>query len=162
MKTLVVRTSISENSVTNEMIDAYLNGRAHTNVDATGIANNANDSTYVNQLLEADEILIGAPLYNFGMSASLKAWLDKVIVAGTTFKYVDGKPMGLLSNKKVRVFFASGGVEFRSSYDFLTPHLDVALGFVGLTDVNYHVADQLVFNPDKKNVVINAIKELTV
>jgi FMN-dependent NADH-azoreductase len=90
------------------------------------------------QLMDADIIVIGAPLYNFSIHASLKAWIDHVVRAGITFKYDENGPEGLIKNKKVYVAMSSGGIYTEGpmqSYDHAVPYLKTILGFVGLTDI---------------------------
>ncbi|OGX90026.1 FMN-dependent NADH-azoreductase [Hymenobacter coccineus] len=90
------------------------------------------------ELLAADVIVIGAPLYNFGISSNLKAWIDHLVRAGVTFRYGANGPEGLVPNRKVYVAMASGGVYsdgFMKAYDFVSPYLQTVLGFIGLTDV---------------------------
>lgn len=92
----------------------------------------------IKQLKEADIIVIALPIYNFGIPASLKGWIDYVARAGETFSYIDNAPAGLLTNKKVYLSIASGGVfseEPMKSYDFTEPYLRAILGFIGLTDL---------------------------
>ncbi|MBC6610542.1 FMN-dependent NADH-azoreductase [Hymenobacter sp. BT507] len=86
----------------------------------------------------ADVVVIGAPLYNFGIPSVLKAWVDHLCRAGITFKYVDGQPQGLIKGKKVYVAMSSGGIYSEgpaASYDFVAPYLQAVLGFLGMTDV---------------------------
>ena len=86
----------------------------------------------------ADVLVLGAPMYNFGIPSTLKAWLDHLIRAGVTFTYTPDGPQGLLSGKKVYVAMASGGVYSTgpaAGYDFVAPYLKATLGFIGLTDV---------------------------
>ena len=89
--------------------------------------------------MAADVLVIGAPLYNFGISSNLKAWIDHLVRAGVTFRYGANGPEGLVPNtKKVYVAMASGGVYsegFMTAYDFVAPYLKTVLGFIGLTDV---------------------------
>jgi len=83
--------------------------------------------------------VIGAPMYNFTVPSTLKAWLDNVIRAGRTFTYAGGTPKGLLPpGKKAIVFLASGGAYAEGpakAYDFVEPYLRAVLDFIGLTDV---------------------------
>jgi FMN-dependent NADH-azoreductase len=102
----------------------------------------------VEELQAADTIVIGFPLYNFGVPACLKAWMDQVARAGVTFEYTATGPQGLLSNKRVILVMASGGVEAGSAMDFATDHLITFLGFLGLTDVELVRADQLSSDAD--------------
>ena len=89
----------------------------------------------VTELEAADVIVIGAPIYNFSIPATLKAWIDLVARARRTFRYTDGGVEGLLKNKKTYVLIPSGGVEVGSPVDFATPYLRHVLGFIGLDDV---------------------------
>ena len=91
----------------------------------------------VAELQEADVIVIGAPIYNFSIPAVLKAWVDMIARAGLTFYYTENGPVGLLKDKKVYVVVPSGGVPVGSPMDFATPYLRHALGFVGITDVEF-------------------------
>ncbi len=90
------------------------------------------------ELMAADAMVIAAPLYNFGISSTLKAWVDHVVRAGITFRYVNGGAEGLVKGKKVYVAMASGAVYSEgpfAPYDFVAPYLKAVLGFVGMTDV---------------------------
>jgi len=92
----------------------------------------------IKDLLEADIIVIGVPMYNFGIPAVLKGWVDQVARAGATFSYADGSPKGLVTNKKVYLSIASGAIFSDGpykSYDFSEPYLRAVLGFLGMTDV---------------------------
>ncbi|MDN3547281.1 FMN-dependent NADH-azoreductase [Mucilaginibacter aquaedulcis] len=90
------------------------------------------------QLMDADIIVIGAPLYNFSIHASLKAWIDHIARAGITFKYDENGPQGLIQNKKLYIAMASGGIYTEGpmqAYDHAIPYLKTILGFLGLTDI---------------------------
>lgn len=92
----------------------------------------------IGELAEADFIVIGVPMYNFGIPSTLKAWGDHIIRPGHTFQYVNGAPEGLLKNKKVYLAIASGGVYSEGpmqSYDFTDPYLRATLGFLGMKDI---------------------------
>ena len=92
----------------------------------------------------ADVIVIGAPIYNFGAPATLKAWADLVARAGTTFRYTSAGPEGLLKGKKAYVAVASGGTPVGSTYDLMTPWLIQFLGFIGISDVEIIAADAVM------------------
>ena len=96
----------------------------------------------VQELVEADAVVIGMPIYNFGMPASLKAWIDQIARARVTFEYTDKGPRGLLSGKRAYVVVASGGTQVMGDVDFATPHLKHVLGFVGIHDVTVIDAGQ--------------------
>jgi FMN-dependent NADH-azoreductase len=96
--------------------------------------------TLVDEVIAADVIVIGAPMYNFSVTSGLKAWIDHVARAGRTFQYGANGPEGLLKGKKVYVFTASGGVYSEgpaAGYDFLATYLRAVLGFLGLSDVTF-------------------------
>jgi len=93
----------------------------------------------IKEVQEADIIIIGVPLYNFGIPSTLKAWVDHITRAGVTFRYDENGPQGLLVGKKVYLAISSGGVYSEGpmkSYDFTEPYLKTILGFIGLTDVS--------------------------
>ncbi len=96
----------------------------------------------VAELQAADTIVIGLPIYNFGMPASLKAWIDQVARSKVTFEYGDTGPRGLLTGKRAFIVVASGGTEAFGDVDYATPHLRHVLGFLGITDVTVVRADQ--------------------
>ncbi|HOY14672.1 MAG TPA: NAD(P)H-dependent oxidoreductase [Saprospiraceae bacterium] len=92
----------------------------------------------IQQIKKADILVLAVPLYNFGIPASLKAWLDQIARANETFSYATGAPQGLLTNKKVYLAISSGGVYsegMMKAYDFTENYLRIILGFMGMTDV---------------------------
>ncbi len=91
--------------------------------------------TLVAELEAADILVIGTPIYNFSIPASLKAWIDMVARARKTFRYTENGVEGLLKGKKAYVVIPSGGVRVGSAADFATPYLRHALGFIGITEV---------------------------
>jgi len=97
----------------------------------------------VDEMKNADAIVIGVPVYNFSISAALKAWIDMISRARLTFRYTENGPVGLLSGKKAYVVVATGGVPVGSPMDFATPYLRHALAFVGITDVEVIAADRV-------------------
>ncbi|MEL6283177.1 MAG: NAD(P)H-dependent oxidoreductase [Pseudomonadota bacterium] len=96
----------------------------------------------VAELKAAETIVIGVPIYNFGVPAALKAWVDMVARARVTFKYTENGPVGLLQDKKAYVVIASGGTKSGSEIDFATGYMRHVLGFLGITDVTFIAADQ--------------------
>ena len=91
--------------------------------------------TLVDELKAADIVVIGAPIHNFSVPASLKAWIDLVARVRLTFRYTENGPVGLLEGKKAYVLTPSGGVPVGSPVDFATPYLRHALAFIGIDDV---------------------------
>ncbi|MBU1191382.1 MAG: NAD(P)H-dependent oxidoreductase [Gammaproteobacteria bacterium] len=102
----------------------------------------------VQELMDNDLLLIGVPLYNFGIPAALKAWVDMVARARLTFRYTDSGPEGLLKNKRAYLLIASGGVKAGSEMDFATQYMRHVLGFLGITDVTVIAADQIMQRGD--------------
>jgi len=96
----------------------------------------------VAELQAADTLVIGLPIYNFGLPAALKAWIDLVARAGVTFRYTAEGPRGLLTGKRAIIAVASGGTEVGSDIDFATGHLRHVLGFIGIEDVQFITADR--------------------
>jgi FMN-dependent NADH-azoreductase len=93
----------------------------------------------IKELQEADIIVIGAPMYNFSIHSTLKAWLDHIVRRDLTFKYDENGPAGLLVGKKVYIAIASGWLYAEGpmkSSDFIEPYLRHMLGFIGLTDIS--------------------------
>ena len=91
----------------------------------------------LDELRDADVLLIGLPIYNFSLPASLKAWIDQIARVGETFRYTENGPIGLLEGKRAIVTVASGGTPVGSDYDFATDYLRHVLGFIGITDVTF-------------------------
>ncbi|WP_288879966.1 FMN-dependent NADH-azoreductase [Pedobacter panaciterrae] len=92
----------------------------------------------IEKIKNADILVIGAPLYNFGIHSTLKAWIDHIVRAGITFSYSEGGVQGLLKNKKVYIAIASGGIYSHGpaqALDFVEPYLRSILGFIGITDI---------------------------
>ncbi len=117
----------------------------------------------VDEIKAADYIVISAPLYNFGPSASLKAWADLVARKDLTFTYTAQGPQGLLQGKKAFVVFTSGGVPMGAPVDHLTPWLKDFLAFIGITDVTFLAADQLAINESESiSKVSTQIKSIRV
>ncbi|MEX0644453.1 MAG: NAD(P)H-dependent oxidoreductase [Parvularculaceae bacterium] len=97
----------------------------------------------VAELEAADVVVIGVPVYNFGVPATLKAWVDMTARAGRTFQYTDKGPVGLLKGKRAVLVVASGGTPVGSPADFATTYLKFVLGFIGIVDVSIIAGDGL-------------------
>ncbi|MEN2412379.1 FMN-dependent NADH-azoreductase [Flavobacterium mesophilum] len=122
--------------LTNSHISAvYAPVETHT-AEQTAAIKYSDDA--IKSLLESDIIVIGVPLYNFGIPAVLKGWIDQIARAGKTFSYGAEGPKGLVTNKKVYLSIASGAVFSEGpmkSYDFSESYLRTVFGFLGMTDV---------------------------
>ncbi|SDU27600.1 FMN-dependent NADH-azoreductase [Stappia sp. ES.058] len=105
--------------------------------------------TLVAEVKAADVLLIGVPIYNFGIPAALKAWVDLVARARETFRYTESGPEGLLTGKRAILVLASGGTTVGSEIDFATGFLKHIMAFVGITDVTVIAADRLMFDAEE-------------
>jgi len=117
------------------------------------------------ELEAADLIVIASPMYNFGISSTLKAWFDHVLRAGITFRYTDSGPEGLLTGKKAVVIESRGGFYSdgpAAAMNSQEPHIRTLLGFIGIDDVTFVRAEKLAFGPDAAEASIaRAIAELS-
>ena len=104
----------------------------------------------IEELKQADVIVIGLPMYNFGVPSQLKAYFDHVARAGVTFKYTDKGPVGLLTGKKAYVFATRGGVYAGSPLDTQTSYVRDFLRFVGIDDVSFVYAEGLAMSEQNK------------
>ena len=95
------------------------------------------------ELIAADVLVLAAPMYNFAIPSTLKAWLDHVLRAGKTFKYTETGPQGLLQGKRAFVLTARGGMYAGSPLDHQEPYLRQALGFIGIDQVEFVHAEGL-------------------
>ncbi|MGY4386527.1 FMN-dependent NADH-azoreductase [Pedobacter sp. UYP24] len=94
----------------------------------------------ISEIKDADIIVIGAPMYNFSIHSTLKAWLDHVVRAGVTFKYDQNGPQGLIKEKTLYIAISSGGIYTEGPMkpmDFIEPYLRTVLGFLGMTDITF-------------------------
>ena len=108
--------------------------------------------TLIEELKAADTIVIATPVYNFGVPATVKAWADLVARAGTTFKYTENGPVGLLEGKKAYITAASGGTPIGSDMDFMSSWLTFFLGFLGIKDVEVVAADGIMGQDGAKKI----------
>jgi FMN-dependent NADH-azoreductase len=106
--------------------------------------------TLVRELKEADVVVLGLPMYNFGIPSTLKAYFDHIARAGVTFRYSEKGPVGLLTGKEVYVFAARGGLYAGTPKDTQTAYVRDFLGFLGMTDVEFVYAEGLAISPESK------------
>lgn len=123
------------------MADAYFTApeqRSETQARAI-----ARSDELVDELRDADVVVIGVPMYNFGIPSTLKAWIDHVARAGRTFRYTEQGPQGLLQGTKAVIASARGGQYVGSPLDHQEPYLKTVLNFLGIEDVTYVRAEGL-------------------
>ncbi len=111
----------------------------------------------IQQYLDADVVVIGAAMYNFGITSTLKAWIDRISVAGRTFKYTENGPVGLAGDKKAYIASSRGGVYGENSpVDFQEGFLKTVFNFTGVTDVEIIRAEGVNMGPELKDKAIAA------
>ncbi|HYJ53746.1 MAG TPA: NAD(P)H-dependent oxidoreductase [Allosphingosinicella sp.] len=116
----------------------------------------------VAELQAADILVIASPMYNFGMSSTLKAWFDHVLRAGLTFRYTAEGPEGLMTGKKAVVIESRAGFYSEgpaAAMDGQEPHIRILLGFIGINDVTFVRAEKLAFGPEAAEAAIAEASE---
>jgi FMN-dependent NADH-azoreductase len=106
------------------------------------------DDALIAELQAADILVLGAPMYNFGVTVQLKSWIDAVARAQVTFRYTENGPEGLLKGKKVYVALTRGGMHRDGPTDTQVPYLKTMLGFLGMTDVQFIYAEGMGYGPE--------------
>ena len=116
------------------------------------------DTTVLDEFLAADMIVIGAPMYNFTLPTQLKAWIDRIVIAGQTFRYTENGPEGLATGKRVIVALARGGFYDQGSPASALEHLESYLrgifNFIGI-EPEFVAADGLAVSPEQRDQSIN-------
>ena len=142
--------------LTEETVPAIRAGLTETDAARTALALS---DELIAELQEADLIILGAPMYNFGMPSTLKAWFDHVLRARITFRYTEAGPEGLLKGKKAIVVETRAGLYSEgpaAALDSQEPHLRTLLGFMGIEDVTFVRAEKLAFGPDVAEAAVAA------
>lgn len=126
----------------------HLSGASLAQADQSEATRNAQTMA---DFLAADAIVIGAPMYNFGVPSQLKAWIDRVAVAGKTFRYTAAGPEGLVKGKRVLVGISRGSVYAPGAVgEFVESYLRHVLGFIGISDVTFVRAEGLGLSPEHR------------
>ena len=110
----------------------------------------------VAEVQAADVLVIGVPMYNFGISTQLKNWIDAIARAGVTFRYTAAGAEGLVKGKQVLVFAARGGLYQGQPHDTQTPYVRNFLGFLGMTDVRFVFAEGLAMGEEPRREGLRA------
>jgi len=116
------------------------------------VARVALDDALIAEVQAADVVVLGVPMYNFGVPAQLKNWIDAIARTGVTFRYTDQGPEGLLKGKKVLVALARGGKYRGTQADTQVPYLQTVLGFLGMNDVQFVYAEGLAMGPEAERL----------
>lgn len=124
---------------------------AHLTLDAFA------DTSVLDEFLAADTVVIGAPMYNFTLPTQLKAWIDRIVIAGTTFRYTENGPEGLAKGKRVIIALARGGIYDVGSPAATLEHLESYLrgvfNFIGI-EPEFVAADGLAISPEVRETAI--------
>ena len=129
----------------------HLTARSLAQVDSAEAADAART---MEQFLAADVLVIGAPMYNFSIPSTLKAWIDRVAVAGKTFRYTEKGPEGLARGKKVIIASGRGGIHTNAPTDFQEAYLRQVFGFLGVTDIEFVRAEGVAYSPQHRSDAI--------
>jgi FMN-dependent NADH-azoreductase len=117
------------------------------------------------EFLATDIVVLGAPMYNLGVPSQLKAWIDRISVAGKTFSYGEHGPVGLCGGKKLIIASSRGGVYSEGSpaalYDHQETYLKAAFGFLGITDITFIRAEGVAMGPEARSGAIASAKQET-
>jgi FMN-dependent NADH-azoreductase len=131
----------------------HLDGAALGRVDEVAAAR---AGQVLGEFLAADVIVVGAPMYNFSVPSQLKAWIDRIAVAGRTFRYTAAGAEGLAGGKTVVVASTRGGIHSGETSDFVEPYLRQVFGFLGITDVTFVTAEGLAYSPEHREQAMAA------
>jgi FMN-dependent NADH-azoreductase len=131
-----------------ERFGAFITKAEERNAEQHAVV--AYSDALIDELKKADVIVLGLPMYNFGVPSQLKAYFDHVARAGVTFKYTDKGPVGQLTGKKVYVFAARGGQYVGTPLDTQTSYVRDFLRFLGMADVEFVYAEGLAISPQSK------------
>ena len=117
--------------------------------------------TLIAELKAAETIVIGAPMYNFGIPSTLKAWFDYVLRPGITFRYTEAGPVGLLEGKRAIVIESRGGYYSdgaAKALDSQEPHLKTLLGFMGIKNLSFIRAEKIAFGPEARQLALDGAR----
>ncbi|HEY0333352.1 MAG TPA: NAD(P)H-dependent oxidoreductase [Stenotrophomonas sp.] len=103
------------------------------------------------QFLDADVVVIGAPMYNFSVPSTLKAWIDRVAVAGRTFRYTENGPEGMAGGKRVVIVSGRGGIHTDAPTDFQEPYLRQVFAFLGVNEIEFVRAEGVAYSPQHRS-----------
>ena len=123
------------------------------------VARVALDDMLIAEVQQADAIVLGVPMYNFGVSSQLKNWIDAIARAKVTFQYTANGPEGLLKNKKVIAVLTRGGLYRDQPHDTQVPYLRNVLGFLGMTDVQFVYAEGIAMGPEAEAAALASARE---
>ena len=182
-KILVIRSAATGTaSVSNTLIDAYLSAHpdaavTERDLDAVPVPHVSSESlagigrdapegeefaetralqdALIGEVFDADVLLLGLPLYNFGMPSTLKAWFDYIARAGTTFQYTEAGPEGLVKGKRAIIAHSRGGkYNDADGFPFGLAHAKALLGFIGVDDIEVVIAEGVALGPEAAEAAV--------
>jgi FMN-dependent NADH-azoreductase len=159
----VVTRDLGGSPIAHLTLDAATALRGAEPANAAQAAAQALSDELIAEIKAADIVVIGAPMYNFGISSTLKTWFDYVLRAGVTFRYGESGPEGLLKGKRAIVIESRGGLYSQGPaqvMDAQEPHLRTLLGFIGIADVTFIRAERLAFGPEAREQAIDAARRV--
>ena len=146
-------------------LDSRLLAAVRPDIAADSATRTADDKGAVahEEFVGADIVVIGAPMYNFTIASQLKAWLDRIIIAGKTFRYTEAGAKGLAGGKKVIIASSRGGLYMpgmpQAANDFQETYLRTILGFIGIEDIEIVRAEGLAYGPERREAAMRAALE---
>ena len=175
MTILKIDSSITgDNSVSRQLTEAVTGQLLKANRDSSVVQRDlvatplshltlggSGDQDVLEEFLAADTIVIGAPMYNFTVPSQLKAWIDRILVAGTTFRYGASGPEGLAGGKRVIVAVSRGGFyDEANALEHVKTYLNGVFGFIGITPEFVH-ADGVNYGPEQREAgIANGLLEI--
>lgn len=117
------------------------------------------DDALIAEIQLANVVVLGVPMYNFGVPTQLKSWIDAISRAQVTFRYTEQGPEGLLKGKKVYVVLTRGGLYRNTPTDTQTPYLKTLFGFLGMTDVQFMYAEGLAMGPEAEQAALESAQQ---
>jgi len=123
------------------------------------VARVAMDDALIEEIQSADVVVLGVPMYNFGVPVQLKSWIDAISRAQVTFRYTEQGPEGLLKGKKVYVVLTRGGLYRNTPTDTQTPYLKTLFGFLGMTDVQFMYAEGLAMGQEAEQTALASARQ---
>jgi len=143
--------------LTAERFQAFLTSPEERTDEQAAYAAESDD--LINELQAADAVVIGLPMYNFGIPSTLKAWIDHVARAGRTFKYTDSGPVGLLADRPVWLFAARGGQYRNTPRDTQSAYMTHFLNFIGIRNIEFVYAEGLALGDDSRRQSLDGARQ---
>jgi FMN-dependent NADH-azoreductase len=144
---------------------AHLAAAQGAPIDAALRSDLALGQTALDEFMAADIVVIGAPMYNLGVPSQLKAWVDRISIAGKTFRYGELGPVGLSGGKKLVIASSRGGIYSAGSPGAVVDHqetyLKAAFGFLGITDITFIRAEGVAMGPEARNIALVSAQQET-